>query len=216
LTSFLSGPGSWGRKFVRLAIVLAPILVFAVFALPRLGSFLVFEDPLVKADAIVVLSGSMYERELEAVDLYLAGMAPRIYLFREIADSGERELMRRGIKLGRAVDLQVEAMEKVGVPRAAIGILDEVDSTADEAQHVYDLVTGRHLSSLIVITSKQHTRRARLVMRRRLAPTGATVIVRASRYDRSDVEHWWRDRGTARFTLFELQRLFFYWIGAAD
>ena len=69
---------------------------------------------------------------------------------------------------------------------------------------------------VIIVTSKQHTRRARLVMSRRLAGTGVKVIMRASRYDRTDVEHWWRNRSTLRFTLFESQRLFGYWIGVAD
>ena len=70
--------------------------------------------------------------------------------------------------------------------------------------------------TIIVVTSKQHTRRARLVVSRRLAGTNIKVIMRASRYDLTDAEHWWRNRATVRFTLFELQRLFGYWIGVAD
>jgi uncharacterized SAM-binding protein YcdF (DUF218 family) len=204
------------RLLVRSALVLAPVLILSIFALSRLGSFLVVQDPLEKADAIVVLGGTMYDRQLEAVDLYHAGMAPRIYLFREIADWGELELMKRGVSVLRAVDVQIDAMQKVGVPRDAISILDEANSTADEATHVYDLVTSQRFSRVIIITSKQHTRRARMVMRRRLASTGATVIVRGTRYDQSNVERWWRDRSTLRFTLFESQRLFGYWIGVAD
>ena len=66
---------------------------------------------------------------------------------------------------------------------------------------------------MIVVTSKQHTRRARLVMSRRLNPAGVLVIVRATRYDRSDVDRWWTNRSTVRFTLFETQRLLGYWLG---
>jgi uncharacterized SAM-binding protein YcdF (DUF218 family) len=204
------------RLLIRSALILAPLLILSLFALSRLGAWLVVEDPLVKADAIVVLGGSMYERPLEAVDLYRAGMAPRIYLFREIADEGERELIARGITLMRAVDVQVDAMVKVGVPREAIHILNEANSTADESQQVLDLVTRERMARVILVTSKQHTRRARLVMNRRIAPTGAQVIMRSSRYDHSDVERWWAHRSTLRFTLFESQRLFGYWIGVAD
>jgi uncharacterized SAM-binding protein YcdF (DUF218 family) len=204
------------RHFVRRAVILAAVLVLGLFALSRLGSFLVVEDPLQTSDAIIVLGGTMYERQLEAVDLYKAGMAPRIFLFREIADSGERELIARGVAILRPVDLQIDAMTKVGVPREAIGILDEANSTADEALHVRALVTAQHLSRVIIITSKQHTRRARLVMNRRLASTGVSVIIRPSRYDHSDVDAWWRNRSTLRFTLFESQRLIAYWIGLAD
>jgi hypothetical protein len=54
------------------------------------------------------------------------------------------------------------------------------------------------------------------VLRRRLDPIGVTVIVRASRFDRSDVDRWWANRSTLRFTLFETQRLIGYWAGIAD
>ena len=38
----------------------------------------------------------------------------------------------------------------------------------------------------------------------------------ASRSDESDVDRWWTRRGTLRFVLFESQKMFAYWIGAAD
>src|SRR6478735_474025 len=113
------------RRLTRAAIVLAVLLIIGGWALSRLGALLVVSDPLQKADAIVVLGGTMYERQLEAVDLYKAGLAPRICLFREVADYGERELIARGVPFLRAVDVQVDAMEKLGVPRSVITILDE-------------------------------------------------------------------------------------------
>ena len=204
------------RFLIRGAIVLAPILIIAALTLPRLGPWLVVQDPLVKSDAIVVLGGTRYERPLEAVDLYKEGWAPRIYLFRQVMDWGEAVLMERQIEYAREVDLQVDVMERIGVDRSHIGILDQADSTADEAAYLADLVSREKLRSVIIVTSKQHTRRARLVMRRRLDETGAQVIVRASRYDRSDVERWWANRSTLRFTVFETQRLLGYWLGVAD
>lgn len=192
------------------------LVILAAYPLSRLGAWLVVEDPLQQADAIVVLGGTMYERQLEAVDLFTSGYAPRIFVLREIQDWGEVELIKRGVPYVKPVDIQIDTMVKVGVPRDAIGILEPANSTAQEADHVHDLVTAQRLSRVIVVTSKQHTRRARLVMNRRMRNTGAQVIVRASRYDREDVEHFWRDRGTLRFTLFETQRLFAYWTGIAD
>jgi len=204
------------RFLFRAAFVVAVLLIIGAAALSKLGAFLVVSDPLQKADAIVVLGGTMYERQLEAVDLYKAGMAPRICLFREVADYGERELIARGVPFLRPVDVQVDAMEKLGVPRRVITILDEADSTADEAAHLLALVTNDHMSRVIIVTSKQHTRRARLVMRRRLASTGVIVMVHPTSYDKAEVDHWWRERATLRFTLFESQRLLAYWIGVAD
>jgi uncharacterized SAM-binding protein YcdF (DUF218 family) len=204
------------RLLVRGALVAAPFLLLSAVTVPRLGAWLVVQDPLEKADALVVLGGTMYERPLEAVELYLEGWAPRLYLFREIADWGEDELVRRGVTYLRSVDVQVDALHRLGVPQDAITILDQANSTAQEADYVYDLVTTQRLNRVIIVTSKQHTRRARLVMNRRLAGTGAVPILRYSRYDRSDVDRWWSNRSTLRFTLFETQRLAAYWIGVAD
>ena len=205
------------KRFLRRsAIILAPVLVIGFFLLRGLGSWLVVEDPLDHAEAIVVLGGTMYERQMEAVDLFKEGWAPRIYVLREIADWGEAELIARGINYTRIVDMQVDAMHKLGVPPDRITILNQANSTAEEAQIVLQLAIDAKLTRVIVVTSKQHTRRARLVMNRRLRPAGVTVIVRASRYDRTDTVGWWESRSTLRFTLFETQRLLGYWIGLAD
>ena len=204
------------RRLIRGAIVAVPLVFLAALFFPRIGPWLVNIDPLEKADAIVVLGGTMYERPLEAVDLHKEGWAPRIYLFRQIADWGEAALLERGIPYTREVDLQVDVMQRLGVDRGSIVILEQANSTAEEAEDVFQLVSREKFRSVIVVTSKQHTRRARLVMRRRLAPISATVIMRASRYDRTDVDRWWANRSTLRFTLFETQRLVGYWIGIAD
>ncbi len=201
---------------LRLAALAALLLLIAAVAAPRLGAWLVVEDPLEKADAIFVLGGTLFERPLEAADLYHDGWAPRMLLMRQIADAGESELRRRGIPFQREIDIQIDALTRLGVPRDAIQILDEQDSTKDEANTLRDLVVANHWSKVIVVTSKQHTRRAGLVMDRRLAPIGARAIVRASRYDRTDVDAWWQRRGTLRFTLFETQRLIAYWLRIAD
>lgn len=204
------------RLLVRSVLIVGALALVSLYPLSRAGAFLVVEDPLEKADGIVILGGTIYERQMEGVELFKEGYAPRVFLMREIQDWGEIELIKRGMTYLHMVDVQVDAMVRLGVPREAITILDQADSTAQEADYVHKLVTEQHLSRVIVVTSKQHTRRARLVMNRRVRGTGAGIIVRASRYDREDAEHWWRNRGTLRFTLFESQRLFLYWIGAAD
>ena len=204
------------RLLKRSAFVAASFLLLSAFAFPRLGAWLVVEDPLEKADAVVVLGGTVYERPLEAVELFKEGWAPRVYLLRQIGDWGEAHLVERGIEYTREVDLQVELMGRLGVPRAAIGILDQANSTAEESDRVLALTTREKFSRVIVVTSRQHTRRARLVMNRRMSPAGVRVIVRSTRYDRSDVDRWWTNRSTLRFTLFESQRLIGYWLGVID
>jgi uncharacterized SAM-binding protein YcdF (DUF218 family) len=191
------------------------LLLFTALAGPRLGGWLVREDPLAKADAIYVLGGTMYERPLEALDLYKAGWAPTIVLVRQIADWGERWLIDHDVKVTTELELQIDLLQRMGVARDAVTAVEPKGSTAEEAQALLALMNERGWSTVIVVTSKQHTRRAGLSMRRVLGDD-KKVIVRASRYDRSDVDRWWADRATLRFTLFETQRYVAYWLGIAD
>ncbi|MDO8679084.1 MAG: YdcF family protein [Acidobacteriota bacterium] len=191
------------------------LLLFTALALPRLGAWLVVEDPLAKADAIYVLGGTIYERPLEALDLYKAGWAPTIVLVQQVADWGEVWLNERGITVTNELEIQIELLEQLGVPRGVITSVKPMGSTADEADALLALMRERGWSSVIVVTSKQHTRRAGLSMRRVLRDE-KKVSMRASRYDRSDVDRWWTDRSTFRFTLFETQRYVAYWLGIAD
>ena len=204
------------RLLLRSTLILGLLLILGAVVLRGLGSWLVVQDPLARGDAIVVLGGTMYERQMEAVELFKEGWAPDMYLLREIADWGEAELIARGVSYTRVVDMQVETMRRLGVPADRIHVLDAADSTAEEAQHLRRLATEAKLTKLIIVTSKQHTRRSRLVMNRRLNPAGVTVVLRASRYDRANVDRWWTERSTLRFTLFETQRLLGYWVGLAD
>ena len=205
------------KRFLRRsAIILAPLLLIGVYALRGLGSFLVVQDPLQKADAIFVLGGTRFERPLEAVELYKAGWASQVALVRQVSDYGEVHLMKQGIPYPREVDAQVEVMTRLGVPLSAITIFNEANSTAEEAETLRAAAVANRWSRVIIVTSKQHTRRARLVMKRRTSDVGLEIVTRYSRFDEANTEQWWSNRSTLRFTLFETQRLFGYWIGVAD
>src|SRR2546425_812824 len=56
------------------------IVVLAMACFLAVGRWLVVEDPLVKARAIVILSGAMPMRAVEAAKLYRKGYAPEIWL----------------------------------------------------------------------------------------------------------------------------------------
>jgi uncharacterized SAM-binding protein YcdF (DUF218 family) len=206
------------RHLLRAAVVAAILfLMFAAYAFPRLGRFLVYEDPLVKADVIYVLNGSRFERQLEAVDLYNQGWAPLILLSKGAYDWGELELLEKGVPFTQEIDIQIDVMHRLGVPKDAIVVTEDVNnSTHAEAQTLVDTAALYHWKTAIVVSSKQHTRRARMEMNRMLAPRGMRIVMRASTHDRSNVDAWWTERGTIRFTLFETQRLLAYWLRLAN
>jgi uncharacterized SAM-binding protein YcdF (DUF218 family) len=194
-------------------VVAATVLVWTGRSL---GHILHHEDPLERADAIFVLGGSWLARAAEAGDLYLQGSAPHVVLSRELPDYGEEALRARGIDIPGVTDVQVRALVGMGVPRAAIEIIEPQEATATEAARIADLAARHAWRTIIVVTDKLHTARARLVITRHLAGGQTRVVMRASRYDPADVERWWQRRTDLRFALFEVQKLLAYWIGLAD
>jgi uncharacterized SAM-binding protein YcdF (DUF218 family) len=195
------------RAVLWLSAGIAVAGLSALLFLPGAGRFLVVADPPEHADAIVVLAGSYPDRILEAVELYREGLAPRILLCREPDTGGFRRADQLGVTLPRPHDLNRMVAEQLGVPSAAIEVLDRAGgSTYEEAQIVLDQVKRRGYSSVILVTSKYHTRRAAAIYRF-LAAGGVTLIVRPARDDDFQSEGWWRDRVSTRRLIIEYQKL---------
>ena len=207
-----------GRFYRRLLLLFALIVAVGFgWGIVALGHVLHHEDPLERADVIFVLGGTHLERAAEAGHLFLEGWAPRILLSRHISDGAEVALRARGLAIPSVADIQRQALVQMGVPETAIDVLGvEQETTATETRELRGRFAGSGWTRIIVVTSKLHTARAALVLRRYFSGTGARLIVRASRYDEADVDRWWATRSDFRFALFEAQKLFAYWIGAAD
>lgn len=196
----------------RLAVV-AVAGGLSVGALLGAGRVLVVADSLPPAaDAIVVLAGSVPDRVLEAADLYRGGVAPRVVLTRERRRRGEARLRAAGVSLPEGDELAHDALLRLGVPAQAIVILRRRNaSTATEARTIARWACRERLGRLVVVTSRAHTRRARLILRQSLGP-GTALAVRPSRYDDFTPSRWWRVRHQAKVVLSEYQKLAHYWL----
>jgi uncharacterized SAM-binding protein YcdF (DUF218 family) len=181
------------------------------------GKFLAPEDPITKADAIVVFAGTLAERPLEAADLYEAGYAPRIVVTRALTEQGLFRLKELGIEIRTEFDLNREILLRLGIPSDALVTPADVhDSTASEARTVRRLVDEYRWRRIIVVTSKYHLRRVGLSVRRSLSGTGVEVIRRGSRYDDSNPDSWWKRRRDIRWIASELPKLVAYGVGFGD
>lgn len=181
------------------------------------GRALQHEDPLRRADAIFVLAGTRAERPLEAVDLYREGYAPWIVLSPGRPEPSEIRLARQGIRFPSESALIRDVMVQLGVPASAIIVEGStLDNTAQEATLLRTLSRDRGWRTVIIVTSKYHTRRAGFAFHRALKGTGVEPVIRATRYDMSDPAHWWRSRGDIRFAGSEWQKLVLYWMGLGD
>ncbi len=192
-------------------VIVGPAYYYHNSILMSLGQYLITECPLEKTDAIVVLSGSVPDRILEAVDIYKEGYAPLIILTKEEKPAGYDELLSLGIKMPEGHDLNQMIALKLGVPIASIIVIDErVDSTYSEEQALYDFLKKRNLKSLILVTSKYHTTRAAKLFN--LVTHGEIKLIsRPSKYDTFDPGNWWKVRRDLKQVLFEYEKLADYY-----
>jgi uncharacterized SAM-binding protein YcdF (DUF218 family) len=116
-----------------------------------LGQFLVKQDRLEVADAVLVFSGDPgYERTLEAVRLYHGGYA-RYLVFSGHGGPGDS-----------AESMAAVAVDH-GVPATALLREDQATNTYENVLFVRGLLARHHVHRLILVTSPYHQRRAYLV-----------------------------------------------------
>ncbi len=186
-------------------------LVLAAAIFFGLGRWLVVEDPLVKAQAIVVLSGAMPLRAVEAAKLYREGYAPEIWLTHSTGPGKTLEAM--GIPFFGEDHYNKLLLIHEGVPAEAIQVLDPpIVNTADEIRVAAAARKPGKDAAVILVTTKVHTRRVRLLWRR-LAPGQARAIVRAASTDPFDPGHWWRTTSDALDVVREFLGLLNVWAG---
>ena len=188
-------------------------LVLAVVAGLYAGRVLVVADPLpARADAIVVLAGSIADRALEGADLYRAGVAPAVVVTRERVAPGNAALRARGVRLPEPDELTHEALVGLGVPaRAIVRLRRRTYSTDSEARTIARWACAKSVRRLVVVTSPFHTRRARLIVAQALGP-GIALTIRPSRAATFSATRWWRVRRDAKHVLTEYQKLLHYWL----
>lgn len=188
-----------------------------VYGFLNAGKYLVREDKLAPADLIVVLMGSGPDRMLEAVDLYKEGNSRRILMVQN-DQPGYRLLKSQQVYIPRDADLAKSVGVQMGVPAAAFIILPgDAQSTQDEARQIKKyLAAHSEIDSIIVTSSRFHTRRAALVFARTLNdnPDHAVIIMtHPSRYDTFNAQAWWRSREDIEQVVFEyIKLLAFYTI----
>ena len=196
-------------RLLLLLIALAAVLaIFREPLLRRLGAMLVVQDPDAPAEAIVVLSGSIPDRILHAVDLYKAGLAPQIVLTREVEMPGLEQLRARGVEIPERHEINRSIARQLGVPEEAMVTVEpRAASTISEVAVLLPELRRRGIRSILLVTSKTHTRRAALIF---ATLSGGDIEVRVSPtpYDPFSPDDWWKRREITRRVLTEYGKWF--------
>jgi uncharacterized SAM-binding protein YcdF (DUF218 family) len=176
------------RWLIRAGILIVPVVAGAVVFL-NIGQWLIVQDPLAHADAIVVLSGRLPERALEAARLYHAGYAEQVWISQPTSPAEELKTMKI-FYLGEDF-YNEKVLIAQGIPVDAIHVLEEpTANTEEEVREISQVLRRNNFHNVIVVTSKPHTRRVRTIWHK-LVGSGPQVIVRFTNDDPFDGAHWW-------------------------
>jgi uncharacterized SAM-binding protein YcdF (DUF218 family) len=198
------------RWLIRAGILIAFLIAVTVVSL-GIGQWLIVEDPLAHADAIVIFSGRLPERALEASRLFLAGYSDRLLISQPTSPAEELKKMNI-FYLGEDF-YNEKVLLAQGIPLDAIQIMENpISNTEEEVQEICDTLKRNGSHSAILVTSKPHTRRVRTIWRRRSCPD-LQGIVRYVSDEPYDGAHWWRHTRDAADVLHETLGLLNAWAG---
>lgn len=200
---------------IILALAIIQLIASRQSILKALGEYLIFQQAAPQqADVIVILANweDTIIRVRAGADLYKGELAKKIFVPRMEQMGGLEEIKKLGINIPENRDLVITLLQGLGVPLYAIETsAQEVTNTWDEAQEVSNLVEQKGYKSILLVTSKYHSRRAYLIFKDALKGK-ATVISVPSPYDASEPESWWKRNEDVKKVIMEYPKLLvYYW-----
>jgi len=177
------------------------LVAVAISGVIGAGFFLSPQDPLEKADAIIVISGGeTRQRVAEAVDLFHEGWAPLLVMSGAARDE----------KVSNAVVMRQIAVS-LGVSKDKILTEESAANTLDNAKFVRDIITDKKFTKIILVTSPYHQRRASLAFAKYLKGLPVKIINHSSTDSMWRKNGWWQDDWARYLTLSELQKTIYTW-----
>jgi uncharacterized SAM-binding protein YcdF (DUF218 family) len=182
--------------------------------LEKMGSLLILDQCPVPCDAAVVLCTGVeyYPRLAEAANLYRSGLARQIVINGNRKTEFVREMERQGYEpCCPWYEDPLRVLEIFGVPRGAVIWVNAEDAydTVTEARVVGKVLLDREVKSVIVTTSKFHTRRAHHIWKEIYGDRLKLFSV-AAKEDPFDPKGWWKDGEQVRWVLAEYGGWIYY------
>ena len=181
------------------------VAVVVILAMEYAASFLRVNHP-AHSDLILVLGGGMDDsRYWRAVELMKAGYADKIVLDAEASSK----------KYGKSnADLAGDFLERIHAENTTVCPV-YADSTYGETEDVARCLASMKVSSVLIVTSDYHARRAFDIFKARLPRYHWSIADAFEPYadgapSRMPGDNWWRNRRWAKTVLDEWQRLIWW------
>jgi hypothetical protein len=199
----------WAIVLAALALAALAIVAIRPIREPVLRAagwaLVVGAEPVGPADMIVVTLDSDGAGALEAADLVKRGVSKRVAVFTDPPSAEDFEFIRRGLPYEDASARQIRQLKMLGV--TDVEKISRVTGTGSEGEVLSQWCDEQHLRSIVVVATKDHSRRLRRVLDRDMKGHPTKVSVRAARYSDFDPDRWWKTRGGARIQIVELEKL---------
>ena len=182
------------KKVVSSTLALAGLFflvlyLFPEFILTKFSKVLVYEDALVPAEAIVVLSGSWSGNRMSGGALLFKKGFGKFVVFagHEIYPGTNKSVLMKKYAV------------QLGVPEKNILIKPEISgdlSTWGEGQAILKLLGEKDIKSFILVTSKFHTRRAHAVYKKLINESRTNIKFQVYGAEDPDIpiKNWWKTR----------------------
>lgn len=203
----------WRIFLIILIVIVLQLIAYRHYILNAFGRYLIYQEPPQKADVIAILAswGDTIVRLKGGADLYKKGLSKTIFVPRMERMEGLEEIKNQGIVILEQRDLAIVVLKGLGVSSAAIETSEqEVTSTMEEAKEVQNFVGIKGYKSVLLVTSKYHSRRAYLIFKDALKGK-AKVISVPSPYDSYNPERWWKREKDWKRVILEYQKLLLYY-----
>jgi uncharacterized SAM-binding protein YcdF (DUF218 family) len=203
------------KKLFTTVIVILVVVALIRLSLPSLGNLLVAQDEPQPSDIIVLLMGSGPDRMLGAVELYQSGYADEILMVRNMV-RGYDLVVSQGVKIPHDTDIAKEVAVQLGVPEERIIVLPgDALSTQDEAIQVRKYLKGEpDIDSLIIVTSKSHSGRAKKIFVKAMSSIDREIKILScpTDYDDFNAEKWWKNREDLKRGALEYLKLIHFYV----
>lgn len=182
-----------------LAILVLAAIAVALFRRPLMraaANLWIVDEPVIKADAVVVLGGGAQNRPFAAADMVARGVTTNV-LIAQVKPNPTDKLGLTSVES----DLSRAVLLKKGVPPAFIRSLGtNVNSTYDEARAVRAWAAQHRPRVIVIPTDLFHTRRVNWLMEKQLRDLHVDVRVVAVNPDEYNRTNWWKEeRGIIAF-----------------
>ena len=192
------------------------LILFHQWFLSSLGHFLIHNQNFDQADVAVVLNtgSAIYPRLIEAADLYTQGKVKKIVINGNRKTDTLIKLESMGYRPANPwYENHLRIFEVLGVPRTAVMSIsgDLVYDTVSEAKLVGDMLLENGIKSIVVTTSKSHTKRAAYIWNE-LYSEQLIIYSKSAKSDPFNPDAWWHDGRQIRWVMAEYGGWFFlYW-----